>query len=158
MADKRKRKDVKIYKPNKNLTGSVFQFKIAYDDSCMFLECARQIAQKDETRPYDWENKIVMKLNEKDISQLLMYFKLHKPGIPIKLFHDSPNSNGNKTLDLKYQEYKGRPGYYATCSWQKDKGETANRISIPITMDEAEILKVALPMAIEVILGWRTPS
>ncbi len=156
--DVRKRKDVGIYKPNGKLTGSVFQFKLANDDSCMFLECANQIAQKDEARPYDWEKKIVVKLGLKDISQLLMYLKLNRPGVPLKLFHKSPNSNGTKTLELKFQEYNGRPGYFATCSWQKDKGEQASRINVPITMDEAEILKVALTMGIEVILGWRTPA
>lgn len=154
----RRRKDVSIYKPNSKLTGSVFQFKLAHDDTCMFLECAKQNAPMDSSRPYDWENKVIMKLGLPDISKLLMYLKLNKPGVPIKLFHESPNSAGNKTLELKYQEYKGRPGYYATCSWQKDKGEQALRVSVPITMDEAEILKVALSMGIEVILGWRTPT
>lgn len=154
----RRRKDVGIYKPNGKQSGTVYQFKMANDDSCMFLECARQNAPTDSSRPYDWENKIIMKLGLPDISKLLMYLKLQKPSVPIKLYHESPGGNGNKTLELKYQEYKGRPGYFATCSWQKDKGEQANRISVPITMDESEILKVALAMGIEVILGWQTPA
>ena len=123
----------------------------------MFLECAKQNAPTDSPRPYDWETKIIVKLGLPDISKLLMYLKLDKPGVPLKLYHESP-AGGNKTVELKYQEYKGRPGYFLQVSYQKDKGEQANRVSAPVTLDESEIIKVALSMAIEVILGWRIPT
>jgi hypothetical protein len=153
----RRRQDVNVYKPNRKQTGSAIQFKMANDDSCMFLEAAKQFAPMDSSRPYDWENKIIFKMGFPDISKILCYLKLHKPSAPLKLYHESPKG-GNKTVELKYQEFKGRPGYYLTVSYQKDKGEQAYRVSAPIGLDEAEILKIALAMAIEVILGWRTPT
>ena len=154
---KRRRQDVNIYKPNSRQTGAAVQFKMANNDDCMFLECSKQIAPTDSPRPYDWENKIIVKLGLPDISKLLLYLKLDKPGAPLKLYHESP-AGGNKTVELKYQEFKGRPGYFMTVSYQRDKGEQAHRVSAPIGLDEAEILKVALSMGIEVILGWRTPA
>jgi hypothetical protein len=154
---RRRRQDINIYKPNRNNNGSVAQFKIAGSDECMFLECARQVAPQDSSRPYDWEKKIIVKLGLPDISKLLFYLKMSRPQSPLKLYHESPRG-GNKTVDLKYQEYKGKPGYFMSVSYQKDKGEEAHRVSVPIGMDEAEILKVGLALGIEVILGWNHPA
>lgn len=151
--DVRKRQNVNIYKANTKKTGSAVQFSLKNDNTCMFMECAKQVNAMDDPRPYDWDNKIVVKLGLQDISQLLFYLTLNKPQIPMKLYHQSPKG-GNKTVELKYQEFKGRPGYFISTSWQKDKGQDVYRVSAPISMYEGEILKVALKVAIECILGW----
>lgn len=149
-------RDVNIYKPNKKQTGSAIQFKMGRDRTCMFLECAKQHDSMDSKKPYDWENKIIVKLGISDISKLFMYLKLSKPSKPISIYHESPGG-GNKTIELKYQEFQGRPGYFLSVGYKKPEssGSQVYKVSGPISMDEAEILKVAFPLAIEVILGWR---
>jgi len=147
------RNDISIYKANQKNTGSAAQVKIAGNNSCLFLECAKQIAPMDSEKPYDWENKIIVKLGLPDISKILAYLRLNAPPVPLKLYHESPDG-GNKAMEFKYQEYNGRPGYFLSVSAQKEKGAETKKINIPVGMDEAEILTIGLRRAVELILGW----
>ena len=52
-----------IYKPTKKNTGAALQFNPANDCSFVFLE----IASQDDGQSFDWENKIVFKLNINDM-------------------------------------------------------------------------------------------
>lgn len=151
--EQQRRRDIAIYKPSSKGTGSVAQFKMGYNNNCMFLECANQNGSMDSPKPYDWENKIILKLGVADICKMLAYFGLNKPGVPLKLYHESPDGS-NKGIELKWQEYKGRPQYYISVSHQKSKGEKANRVGISITLDELEFLKVGFKKALEIILAW----
>jgi hypothetical protein len=149
----RKRRDIGIYKANPKGTGSVAQFKMANNNDCMFLECANQIGEMKSSRPYDWDNKIIVKLGEADICKMLAYFRLHQPGAPLKLYHQSPGG-GNKGIELKWQEYNGRQSYYLTVTHQKAKGEAPNRVGTPIGLDETEYLKVGFKKALAIFLAW----
>lgn len=151
------RRDINIYKANGKKTGAAAQFKMSHKDDCMFLECAAQIGDKDSSRPYDWNNKIIVKLGETDISKLLVYLGLNKPSSPMKLFHESPGG-GSKTIELKYQEYKSRPGYYLSVGHQKKKGDKPHRVSLPIGIDEAMLIKLGLELGFQIMLGWHKPA
>lgn len=153
--DKKKfRRDIGIYKPNPKGNGSVAQFKIGGNDDCMFLECANQNAPMKSPKPYDWENKIIVKLGESDLCKMLAYFGMHKPGAPLRLHHETPGG-GNKQVELKWQEYNGRSQYYMTVSHQLEKGQPPKtRVSFSLGLDEVEYLKIGFKKALEKILAW----
>jgi hypothetical protein len=151
--EQKRRKDIAIYKANTKNTGAVAQFKLGNNEDCMFLECAKQNAPMDSARPYDWDNKIIVKLGEADICKILAYFRLFEPSAALKLFHKSP-AGGNKTIEIKWQNYKGRQSYYLTVSHQKAEGGDVNRMGLPIGLDEVEYLKIGFELALKIILAW----
>ena len=152
-----KRNIIGIYKANQKQSGSVAQFKISDRKDCMYLEMAKQYAQMDSSKPYDWDNKIVIKLGSTDITKFLAYFE---PQItyyrsvpkPLKLFHKTDKTS--KGIELKWQEreYKGEKtySYYLTVR----DNTYSKSISVPISLDEVEYLKVGFKRALELILGW----
>lgn len=149
----RRRGEIAIYKANQKNTGAVAQFKLGNKNDCMFLEIARQIAPMDSERPYDWDNKIIVKLGIPDITKMLSYFKFNAPAEPLKLFHQS--DKGSKTIELKYQEYNNKPSYYLTVSSKgADPKSEAVRVGLPVGLDEVEYLSIGLIRAVEVILDW----
>lgn len=143
---------IAVYKANGKKTGSAAQFKIARDKKCMFLEMAKQIDDKQ----FDWAKKIVIKLGEADITKMLALFNGNWPlstqegKADLVLFHE--NAKGNKVINLSKQRNPQFPGFYMTVS--VSEGETKDRISIPISPDEVEYLKIGLTKAIELVLGW----
>jgi hypothetical protein len=144
------RKNIGIYKANKNKTGSVAQFKLAQDGSCMFLEMARQVNEMDNPRPYDWDNKIIVKLGLPDISKLMNFFrrnvgKDHK----LDLFHSS--EKGSKSIKVEWQDKYN--SFYLNVSF-KDKDGGILRVGIPIGLDEVELLMAAFQRAVIIILAW----
>ena len=153
-----KRGEIGIYKPNKNMTGAVAQFKLSNNDDCMFLEATKQVRPQKSSRPYDWDNKIIVKLGTSDICKFLAYLNLSAPGSPLKIYHQSP-AGGSKGIEFKYQVYNGKPGYYLTVSHKKpgEDGEVS-RVSIGIGLDEVEFLKVGFKKALEVFLSWDKPE
>jgi hypothetical protein len=157
MADGEKfvrRKDIGIYKANKNKNGSVAQFKIANDNSCMFLEMAKQFNDMDSEAPYDWENtKITVKLGIPDITKMLAYFRGGEEGKPLKLFHQ--NERGSKAIEMEYQS-KYNSFYLKVSMKEKDKDgkELLRNCAIPIGVDEVELLRVGMEQALRLILGW----
>jgi len=153
MSEMRRRADIAMYKANPKKTGSVAQFKMANNNDCMFLECANQIGEPKSSKPYDWENKIIVKLGTTDICKMLAYFRLHQPNAALKIYHESPGG-GNKGIELKWQEYNGRQSYYLTVTHQRNKGDKPNRVGTPIGFDEIEYLIVGFQKALELILNW----
>lgn len=143
---------VAIYKANNKKTGTAAQFKISREKRCMFLEMAKQY----DTKKFDWEHKIVAKLDETDISKILSLVndtwvapsRQSKPGL--ELYHE--NARGNKIINIAKQTNPNYPGYYMVVS--ASEGDKKDRIGIPISPDEVEYLKVGLSRALEVILGW----
>ena len=152
--------DIGIYKANKKLTGSVAQFKMAGDRSCMFLELAKQTKPMDDSRPYDWEGtKICVKLGNADISKMLAFFYpqlmyYRATPEPLKLFHK--NKRGSKSIELKWQEreWQGKKTYSYYLSVSSKEGDELRKISCPIALDEVELLKIGFTRALEIILGW----
>jgi len=160
MEDFKKKSDIGIYKANKNMKGSVAQFKMAGDNSCMFLELAKQVRPMDDKKPYDWENKIIVKLGSSDIGKILAYFHpqimYYRQTPPeLALFHK--NDRGSKSIKLEWQEreWKGKKtySYYLSVS-SKEGSNNPVRVSVPISLDEVEILKIGFNRALEIILGW----
>lgn len=159
---KSKRRDyLGIYKANRNKTGSVLQLRMHNRGECAFLEMAKQIDDMDSERPYDWENKLVVKLDESDIGKLLSVlndtWKTSK-GTGLELFHE--NSKGNKRISFAAQSNPQYPGYFLKVSSQEEvekdgkKEKKTSQIQIPISPDEAELMKIALTEAYRIILGW----
>jgi len=98
MGNEIRRRDIGIYKANKNVTGAVAQFKLGSNNDCMFLELAKQTKPMDDSAPYDWENtKITVKLGIADITKMMAYFKMDTDDA-LKLFHRTPKST--KTIEL----------------------------------------------------------
>lgn len=149
----RKRDFVGIYKPNKNMNGSVAQFKMGSQRDCMFLELAKQVRPMDDSKPYDWDNtRITIKLGEVDIGKLLALFNgAYPPSTDptkddLQLFHE--NAKGNKVIKFKRQDR----GYYMKVSIKE--GDRQDQIAIPIGWDEVELLRIALTRGYEIVLGW----
>lgn len=150
----RRRGDIGIYKANKNKTGSVAQFKIGHKNDCMFLEMAPQIREMDNKSPYDWENKLIIKMGTTDITKMMAYFRPQilyskNPPQPMKLFHK--NTRGTKSIELKWQPKYNN--YYLSVS-SKEGQDAPVRIAIPISLDEVELLMVGFARALEIILAW----
>lgn len=149
----RKRDFIGIYKANKNNNGSVAQFKLGSEKDCMFMELAKQHKGMRDPAPYDWANtKITVKLGESDIGKLLALFNGNLPLVSdpkkedLMLYHQ--NSKGNKIIKLKKQAR----GYYMKVSVKE--GDRNDSITLPISWDEAELLRVGLTRGYEIILGW----
>lgn len=148
---KRKRDFFGIYKANKNKNGAAAQFKMSRDQTCLFLELAKQTADMKSSAPYDWKNqRILVKLGPPDIGKMLAL--LHgtlplpaKGGDPdLKLYHQT--DKGNKVITMRRQPL----GYYLEVS----ASENNIKIRMPVTVDEGELLAIVLRKAYELILGW----
>jgi Whirly transcription factor len=145
---------VGIYKPRRAISGgSVLQLKLGSERNCMFLELAPQVRDMKDSKPYDWENqRITVKLGPTDIGKLLAL--LHgrlplsdDPKTPdLELFHR--NAKGNKVIKIKEQ----KNGYYVKVSAKEGSKQTA--VAVPVSWDEAELLRVALMRGYEIMLGW----
>ena len=149
----RKRDFIGIYKANKNNNGAVAQFKLGSEKDCMFMELARQVRPMKDPKPYDWENtKVTVKLGDADIGKLLALFNGNLPLATdpkkedLMLYHQ--NAKGNKIIKLKKQSR----GYYMKVSIKE--GDRNDSISLPISWDEVELLKIALNRGYQIILGW----
>lgn len=144
------RKSFCIYKARSGADfsgGAAAQFQLSSDNSCVFLELARQIADKESPRPYDWDKKIIVKLGQGDIGKLLHFMNSCANGETLDLFHK--NEKGNKILKLTAQDR----GFYLKVS-AKEGDNQADGISLPIGWDEAYLLKLALERAFLNILSW----
>ena len=145
---------VGIYKPKKAIKyGAVMQLKLSSNRDCMFLEMAPQTKRMDDSNPYDWAGqKIAVKLGPTDIGKLLALFNGSLPLNPapkepdLQLFHKNPK--GNKIIKIKKQER----GYYIKVS-MKEQGKEVS-VAIPVSWDEAELIRVALHRGYEIMLGW----
>lgn len=145
--------DIGIYKPKKDMTGAVAQFKMSKDKDCMFLELAKQTAPMDSPKPYDWEKtKITVKLGHADIGKIIALFNGCLPppkeaGKPeLELFHK--NAKGSKAISFKLMPV----GYYLRVSVKE--GDRQDAIALPLAPDEIELLRIGLRRAYEIMLGW----
>lgn len=134
-----------IYKANNKGTGSAAQFQLGSKKDCVFLELANQIRPKDDAKPYDWEGKVIVKLGQTDIGKLLHLFSSNLDGV--ELFHK--NDKGNKVVKFTAQEN----GFYLKVSSKEGDGAPIS-ISLPISWDEAHLLKLVLERAFIIMLGW----
>ncbi|MBI4406802.1 hypothetical protein HY571_02720 [Candidatus Micrarchaeota archaeon] len=138
----------KIYKANKQGSGSALQFDFNEKKKSVFVESAKQNGEQN----FDWSNKLTFKLGTSDIAKLLIV--LQGKSQKIDLFHD-PSKGGyesdkrNSTLAFSKMER----GYYFKLSTQSQGGQVSN-VGISISDDEAVILKILLQKSVEKIYGW----
>lgn len=157
---KRKKDYLGIHKANKGKTGACLQLRMHRDNDCAFMELARQIDDMDSAKPYDWANKIMIKLGESDIGKLLSVLRgtwRTKNGNALDLYHES--AKGNKRINFAPQTNPDYPGFYLKVSCaEKDKDGKAlplKQVALPIGLDEAELMRLALERAYMLLLGWR---
>lgn len=158
---KKKRKDyLGIHKANKNTTGACMQLRMHRDNECAFMELARQIDDMDSKAPYDWANKIMIKLGESDIGKLLSVIRgtwRTKKGDGLDLYHES--QKGNKRISFAPQTNPDYPGFYlkVSCAENDKDGKPLplKQVALPISPDEAELMRLALERAYLLLLNWR---
>ena len=139
----------KLYKPNKNNTGAALQLDLNTYKKAVFLDCAKQKAE----RVFDWENKVTMKLSVQDISKILNVLK--DKTNTVKLFHQPSKGNYESTKNVKnnvLEVTKSQYGYSMRISQQNTEGVSA--ITITISNDENILIMILLKKAIEKIYGW----
>lgn len=148
MADLQPR--LSFYKANKTNTGAAAQFDLNAAKQAIFLEAALQTGEQ----TFDWGNKIIVKLDVPDIGKLLAV--LVKATAQAKLFHDPTKREGysGSTLNTTVELSKGAQyGYYLKIS-QQGQDKAVKAVSLSLSDDEAQVLRVLLERAIERIYGW----
>ena len=101
--------------------------------------------QKNGLATYDWQNKVVMKLNEVDIQQILTGFQSGKANI----VHDPAKASGGNGMK-KFLNIDKAPqaGYYVSMKF----GEQCAKSSL--SDEEARNLRLLFSKAIIRIFGW----
>jgi hypothetical protein len=135
------------YRPNDKGTGCAVQIKLPNHKECLFLEAsAKQIDAA--TKKFDWENKIIMKLDSPDIGKMLSV--LSKREKNVNLYHKS--EKGVTTLSLSEQNtpYKG---YYLVVTKKPLEGQET-KAHVNLGYEDAEILMALLRTAIPILYKW----
>lgn len=105
---------------------------------------------------YDWENKIVFALNVKDIGLALLV--LEGTEKTVKIVHD-PNMGGKekgkviKVLEISSPDGIGK-GCMLRMSEKRSDSEKVKVHSVPISGDEAKVLRIMFHKALHSILCW----
>lgn len=143
-------KKFKVYKPNKTGNGAALQFDFNEEKKSVFVEMAKQTGPQ----LFDWQNKLSFKMAVTDISKLLLVLEGKLKNI--ELFHD-PSKGGYavsaETRNSTVSFMKMDRGFYFKLSTQAQAGQVAS-VAIPLSDDEAIILRILLEKAVEKIYGW----
>ena len=147
-----------IYKPKKDGSGSASQWNISGERDCLFLEMSSQNGKNESGNPkFDWDNKIIFKLSESDIGEILAVLSGKQAGIgPFStergkhkgLFHS--NQRGNAILGFARDESKACFKIYLSAKRDGDKTACAHNI----TNGEACILETLLRRSVEILYKW----
>ncbi len=146
---------VVLYHPKRSGKGAAARFELrlnrpseeSYD--CFFLEMASQKPGSPSSRnaSFDWENKITVKLDFMDVSEILTVLegKAASVGGERKaLYHQI---NGSSTLIGLAAREDGN-GYFLGLSKKSSDGKFQNRISLSLSQVEATGLKQVLGMGL----------
>ena len=139
-----------FYKPNRDNNGAAVQFDLAVDKQAVFIEAAPQAGGQ----AFDWNNKIVMKLDVTDVGKLLSV--LNGAATQAKLYHDPAKREGyagqarNNTIDFSRG---GQYGYAVRVS-QQTTDKNVRSVLIMLSDDEAQVLRVLLEKAVERFYNW----
>lgn len=143
-------KKFKVYKPNKTGNGAALQMDFNEEKKSVFVETAKQTAPQS----FDWQNKLSFKMAVTDIAKLLVV--LNGKAANVELFHD-PSKGGYavsaETRNSTVSFTKMDRGYYFKLSTQAQGGQV-NSVALPLSEDEAVVLKLLLEKAVEKIYGW----
>ncbi|MBI5226114.1 hypothetical protein HY994_02635 [Candidatus Micrarchaeota archaeon] len=136
-----------IYKPNKALRGAAVQFDFNPEKQSVFVEAAPQSAE----RAFDWNVKVIAKLNMMELCKLLLVFEDKLP--TVKLFHDSTKSPGETTLKNTVVEVtRGDFGFFMKISSQGAQG--LRTVNVTIAEEEAKALTILFRRAVGRAYGW----
>lgn len=152
-------KDFRLYKPLKNGDGAVSSWQLSRKKNqygeyfVAFLEVASQLPNKDENGNdrFDWDNKIIVKLEIVDIAEILSVLRGLKDQVGSKgsLFHES--NNGNKMISFNYNT--NNSSYYLRVSHKKPNGDL-QAVQHSISPAEGIILGELLKRAVVKVHGW----
>ncbi len=130
---------------------------LTYDDlttreGCLFLEAAPTIGKS----IYDWEHrKIMIALSVTDLGKILTV--LEGLNTEIKLMHDPGMKGDTQGKVQKYLTVSSPEGLQRGVLFnlsQREQGKEPNQFMVPLSGDEALVLKSCLQQAIPVTLGW----
>lgn len=121
-------------------------------EGCLFLEAAPTVNKNE----YDWDHrKVMVALSVTDLGKILTVLEgLQKE---IKIMHD-PNMKGDgqgkiqKYLTVSSPDGLGR-GVLFNLS-QREAGKEPNQFMVPLSGDEALVLKACIQRVIPATLGW----
>lgn len=129
-----------IYKPSKNESiGAAAQFEFSPKAKSVFVSFARQKGEKlppgSTGNQFDWENKIVVKLDETDMGKFLAVFENRIPGF------DTVHTSNDKTrmTSIKFQKQTGEYTNFALAIMQKE-GDIKKDVRVFIDHHEASVL------------------
>lgn len=141
----------RIYRANKNSNGTASQFDFNPKIKSVFLELAKQTNSKDDrgNPRFDWENKISVKLDALDMSEILLVIYGRKKGIGIQkngayqgLYHK--NKDGDAII--RFEKHSSNLGFYLKVSVRKNNVKTA--IDQTVSDSEGMIIKIVFEDAI----------
>lgn len=151
--DKKYSKTLEFPKPKKNGKGSTVQVKYSKDLKCVFLEMANQKSDTTVVNArFDYNDKLVVKLNSSDLGAILLVLSGKKPNINNDkgLYHEF-EKEGRKTItttNFKKNDPK-YGGYYLTIS--KSLGSERKNAGVLITEPESIVLGIVLRSHVEKI-------
>jgi len=141
----------KLYKANKTNNGAAFQLDLNPEKESIFIDVSKQIGEQ----KFDWQNKITMKLSITDIAKMLAVLTGKTKGA--KLYHDPSKGQYESSKDTRntvLEFNKGvQFGFNLRASQQSTQG-ALDSINVPVSDDEAEVIRVLLEAAIKRIYGW----
>lgn len=135
-----------VYKSKTTLRLSLGKPQRDYETGYVFAEVAPAKGKNAENNTiYDWDKKISIKLGVVDLSKMAYALQY---GQSCDLVHQY--DGGTKTIRLQRTD-SGSP-YFFTVLYKK--GEAEDKISVPISSDEAYVLLTLFQKAITEIHGW----
>lgn len=146
---------VVFYHPKRSVKGSAARFELRLnrpgEDSynCFFLEMAsqKQSSLNSRNASFDWENKITVKLDFMDVSEILMVLEGNASAVGGErkaLYHQT---NGSSTLIGLATRDDGN-GYFLGLSKKSSDGKSQKRISMSLSRVEATGLSKVLGMGL----------
>jgi hypothetical protein len=115
-------------------------------EGCVFME----ITSAKDKNVYDWDNKVIMALSVSDIGKLLV--ALSKTG-KTEIMHDPGAKTEHQGAVKKFLNVDvTEKGVMLSCT-QTSTGEKKNH-AVPVSPDEAAVLRQLLQSAVSASLGW----
>ena len=159
--------EYKIYKGVKGKYGVLrLSFKPPYSESkgnmkdygCLFLEMAPPAGANN----YNWDDKIIFKLDFVDIGKLIHFFRApgayQKEGedyCQLQLYHDKGAGTPNKGKVVKSLNLYKKQGMTNIMATMREKDyDRQKEATVPISPDEQVVIGTLLQAAIPLIASW----
>ena len=132
-----------------DVSGSLEKMWPSTNKGCIFLHFCNAVGRRD----YDWDNKVVVALNEHEVADLIICLTR---GAKTEFFHDrnlGKPDQGKFTKKVTFQQTDDGNAIMANC-FVKNDGEQIKMNSVPIHKNEAVALGALLQAALPQIMGW----